>query len=103
MRITDIKFVGQVFLLQTLTLNSDCFKGQVKGHHIWIDGDDKTNDTKDNSQKTEYKRQNSKVAKHKSQKAKVTCRLPYALANEPPHGKTNNLHRRKQRRRSASR
>ena len=25
------------------------------------------------------------------------------LVNEPPHGKTNNLHRRKQRRRSASR
>ena len=26
-----------------------------------------------------------------------------SLRNEPPHGKTNNLHRRKQRRRSASR
>ena len=25
------------------------------------------------------------------------------IINEPPHGKTNNLHRRKQRRRSASR
>ena len=30
----------------------------------------------------------------------LTCFLSYT--NEPPHGKTNNLHRRKQRRRSAS-
>ena len=28
---------------------------------------------------------------------------PLQKVNEPPHGKTNNLHRRKQRRRSASR
>ena len=29
-------------------------------------------------------------------------KLPIKSTNEPPHGKTNNLHRRKQRRRSAS-
>ena len=30
-------------------------------------------------------------------------RIHYVSSFEPPHGKTNNLHRRKQRRRSASR
>ena len=44
-----------------------------------------------------------------SQLADVDIALPIFLwplssdLNEPPHGKTNNLHRRKQRRRSASR
>ena len=32
-----------------------------------------------------------------------TWRYGNEKLNEPPHGKTNNLHRRKQRRRSASR
>ena len=31
------------------------------------------------------------------------CFMVTTFTNEPPHGKTNNLHRRKQRRRSASR
>ena len=33
---------------------------------------------------------------------KNLCNLDFDKINEPPHGKTNNLHRRKQRRRSAS-
>ena len=31
-----------------------------------------------------------------------TDMVPAFMVNEPPHGKTNNLHRQKQRRRSAS-
>ena len=33
----------------------------------------------------------------------VNAHLTLEIYNEPPHGKTNNLHRRKQRRKSASR
>ena len=55
--------------------------------------------------KREEREEENRKMEENSRKDNVSCwvKIKFILAkNEPPHGKTSNLHRRKQRRRSAS-